>query len=104
MVFHQDFSSVSPRVILSVPESEGMSDTGIDTSLGVGCQKEKLPAQVKDAVYYQAQFLTALEERPCETLHKTLCLVAVTSPLLPILFCLCDSCFGFKKKISGECY
>lgn len=63
-----------------------MSDTGMDTSLGVGCQKEKLPAQAKDVVYYQARFLTVLEKLPCETLHKTLCLLAVTFLLLPILF------------------
>ena len=43
----------------------------MDTSLSTGCQREKLPAQVKDAVYFQARFLTVLEELPCETLHKT---------------------------------
>lgn len=71
----------------------------MDTSLRVGCQKEKLPAQVKDAVYYQARFLTVLEELPCETLHKTLCLLAVTFLLLPILFLLYDSYFGLKKNL-----
>lgn len=56
----------------------------MNTSLGIGGPKEKLSAQVKDAVYYQARFLTVPEELPCETLHQILCILAVTILFLPL--------------------
>lgn len=98
-MFHQGFSSISLNATLVISESLGMSDIGMDPSLSIGCQMEKLPAQVKVAVYYQARFLTVLEELPCEMFHKTLCLLAVTF-LLPILFL--PSWFLFWIKRSQE--
>lgn len=41
MAFHQGFSSVSLNVMLIVPESKGMGDTGMDTSLGYWMPKGK---------------------------------------------------------------
>lgn len=63
-----------------------MSNTEMDTSLGIECQKETFSTYVEDAVYYQARFLAVLEELPCETLYKHLCILAVTFLLLPVLF------------------